>query len=324
MSRPIGIPAPLVTAVLGVAFVVSWSSGFVGPMWALEQAGATTLLLWRSLPAALLLLPFLARHVARARREGRTDTTRRHVLIGLLSQATYLGGVYGALALGVNSGTTSLMDGVQPLVVAALAGPLLGVVVGVRQWGALAVGAVGVGLVVAADASAGGSAPAAAYAVPLLGMAGLVAATFLERRTPAYVPPMERLAIHTIASTAVFAVVAVAAGGAVPPATPVFWWTIAWLAAVPTLAAYGLYWWLLERDGVTTVNALLFLVPPTTTVWAAMAFGEPITAMTVAGLALAIGATAVVARDGAGSAAPDPVVLRDDAAPAGSRPRCRA
>jgi drug/metabolite transporter (DMT)-like permease len=323
MSRPIGIPAPVVTVLLGAAFVVSWSSGFVGPVWALEEAGATTLLLWRSLPAALLLTPFLLRHLARARREGRAATTRRHVLIGLLSQATYLGGVYGALALGVNSGTTSLMDGVQPLVVAALAGPLLGVAVGPRQWGALVVGAVGVGLVVAADASAGGSAPAAAYAVPLLGMAGLVAATFLERRTPAPVPPMERLAIHTTASTVVFAVVAAAAGGAVPPATPVFWWTIAWLAAVPTLAAYGLYWWLLERNGVTTVNALLFLVPPVTTVWAAIAFGEPVTALTVAGLALATGATWVVVRDDAAAPpAPTPVTPVDE--PAASRPRCRA
>lgn len=317
MSTPIGIPPALVTALLGAAFVLSWSSGFVGPAWALEQADAMTLLLWRSLPAAAVLAPFLVRHLARASREGRLASSGRHAVIGVLSQAGYVGSVYAALSLGVASGTTSLMDGVQPLVVAALAGPLLGVTVGARQWAALAVGALGVGLVVAADAAQGGDVPAAAYAVPLLGMASLVAATFVEQRTPAAIRPVERLAVHTAASAAVLAVVAVAVGAVVPPASPVFWVTVAWLAAVPTLAAYGLYWLLLERSGVTTVNALLFLVPPVTTLWAAVALDEPLTVLTAVGLVLALGATWVVARD---SAEP----LSPAAEPAGSRPRSRA
>ena len=35
-------------------------------------------------------------------------------------------------------------------------------------------------------------------------------------------------------------------------------------AVVPTLAAYGLYWWLLGRVGIAALNALLFLVAPAT------------------------------------------------------------
>ena len=38
---------------------------------------------------------------------------------------------------------------------------------------------------------------------------------------------------------------------------------VSFAALVPTVVGYGLYWWLLRRVGVTTLNALLFLaVPP--------------------------------------------------------------
>lgn len=53
-----------------------------------------------------------------------------------------------------------------------------------------------------------------------------------------------------------------------------------------TLAAYGLYWWLLRRVGITTVNALLFLVAPTTAGAGALLLGEPLTFVTVAGFVL--------------------------------------
>ncbi|MFF4801217.1 hypothetical protein ACFY1U_22950 [Streptomyces sp. NPDC001351] len=42
----------------------------------------------------------------------------------MLSQSGYLLTVYYAIQLGVSSGTTALIDGVQPLVAGALAGPL--------------------------------------------------------------------------------------------------------------------------------------------------------------------------------------------------------
>ena len=46
--------------------------------------------------------------------------------MGALSQSGYLLTVYYAIELGVSSGTTALIDGTQPLVAGALAGPLLG------------------------------------------------------------------------------------------------------------------------------------------------------------------------------------------------------
>ena len=93
---------------------------------------------------------------------------------------------------------------------------------------------------------------------------------------------------------AALAVIAVATGNAAPPATAGFWLTAAFAAVVPSLAAYGLYWWLIRRIGVTALNALLFAVAPTTAVAGAVAFGEPFSPLTVAGFVLSSVSVAIV------------------------------
>jgi drug/metabolite transporter (DMT)-like permease len=292
MSKQIGIATrhgAVVTAGLGALFVLCWSSGFIGAKLGAADAPVATVLMWRFVPLALVLAPAL-------RRRG-TAGLGRQIAVGVLSQSGYLLTVYWAIALGVSTGTTALVDGIQPLVVAALAGPLLGVAATGRQWLGLTVGLAGVVLVTWADATAPGrSTPLWAYLVPFVGMACLVAATFLERRTRDRVPPVRAVAIHCTTSAVVFTVLAVATGDAVPPAAPRFWLAMAWLIVFATLGGYGLYWLLLERAGVTRVNTLMFLVPPVTTVWGAVAFGEPFAPLTAAGLGIALAATWLVSR----------------------------
>ncbi|MFP3714277.1 DMT family transporter [Puerhibacterium sp. TATVAM-FAB25] len=311
MHIPIGIPATRggwASAGLAALFVVCWSSGFVGAKLGAGDAPVTTVLMWRFLPLAVLLLPalLLPAPVRGRRRVGAgiaagagARTVAREAWVGVLSQTGYLLSVYGAIGLGVSTGTTALVDGIQPLVVAALAGPLLGVAVTGRQWAGLGVGVVGVAAVTWADATApAGGAPWWAYAVPFTGMLSLVAATFLERRAPSTMPPLRALAVHCATSAVVFTGLALATGTAVPPGAASFWVAVAWLVVLSTFGGYGLYWVLLRRVGVTVVNALMFLVPAVTTAWGAAMFAEPVTAVTVAGLALALGACALVGRDG--------------------------
>lgn len=296
MSKPIGIPRRrLATVALGALFVVCWSSGFIGAKLGASDAPVPTVLVWRALPLAIALLPVLVRALTRTSRE---DLVRQ-VVVGALSQSGYLLTVYWAIGLGVSTGTTALIDGMQPLVVAALAGPLLGAAVSGRQWAGLGLGCAGVALVCLVDATApGAGAPLWAYAVPLAGMLCLVSATFLERRVPSAAPALQTLAIHCATSAVVFTGVALVAGAVVPPASPRFWAAMAWLVVLATFGGYGLYWLLLRRIGVTRVNALMFLVPPVTTTWGAVLFGEPFTLLTGAGLALAMTATWMVTSQG--------------------------
>ncbi|WP_337062015.1 DMT family transporter [Kineococcus sp. G2] len=301
MDIPIGVPhwrGRTALAVLCALFVACWSSGFVGAKLGAQDADVRTVLMWRLLPlaAGLLLFTGLRHRAGRRRPDPSARLTRpqllRQVGIGALSQSGYLLTVYWAIGLGVSTGTTALIDGVQPLVVAALAGPLLGAAVTGRQWLGLTLGLGGVLLVTWADATSPRTdAPAWAYAVPPIGMLCLVAATFLERRDPSAPRPLRNLTIHCTTSAVVFTALALAGGAATVPAEPRFWVATAWLIVLPTFGGYGLYWLLLERVGVTTVNSLMFLVPPVTTAWGAALFGEPVTVLTVAGLTLALAAT---------------------------------
>jgi drug/metabolite transporter (DMT)-like permease len=113
----------------GAALVVFWSSGFVGAELGTRFAAPETLLAWRYAVAALLLALLAGVRGARMRR----STLLRHGVLGLLCQCLYLGGVVTGVALGMPAGTTALVAAVQPLLVAAAAGPALGVQTSPRQ-----------------------------------------------------------------------------------------------------------------------------------------------------------------------------------------------
>ncbi|MFG2894118.1 DMT family transporter [Streptomyces sp. NPDC048248] len=283
---------------LSIAFVVCWSSGFIGAKLGAGTASAVTILMWRFLPLAVVLL-VVSVCCARASWRGLTGrAVARQIVVGLLSQSGYLLTVYYAIQLGVSSGTTALIDGTQPLVAGALAGPLLRQYVSRRQWLGLCLGVAGVVIVTTADAAAAAGVAWWAYLVPFLGMASLVAATFVESRSRTRVAPSVAMTVHCAASAVVFTVLAMAAGAAVPPAESSFWAAIGWLVALSTFGGYGLYWLILRRSGVTKVNTLMFLMAPVTALWGAVMFGEPCGPQTVIGLAVGLTAVVIVHRGG--------------------------
>jgi len=308
---------------LSAAFVLCWSSGFVGAKLGTEDAGATTLLMWRFLPLAAVLVGVATyrRHAWGWRSMTPRDLTRQAV-IGLLSQSGYLLTVYYAIQLGVSSGTTALIDGTQPLVAGALAGPLLREYVSPRQWLGLCLGLAGVALVTTADAAATHGVAWWTYVVPFAGMLSLVAATFMDRRARSSVPPSVSMTIHCTTSALVFTAMALATGTATPPTTDSFWVATLWLITLSTFGGYGLYWLVLQRSGVTEVNTLMFLMAPVTAIWGALMFDEPFTMQTAVGLGVALVAVGVVR--GASSGAADCRKGETGAPPHRSKLNCRS
>ncbi len=63
-------------------------------------------------------------------------------------------------------------------------------------------------------------------------------------------------------------------GDLAPPASTTFWLAVAWVVVLSTFGGYGLYFWVLRRNGATTVSTWLYLTPPCTMLWAAAAFGD--------------------------------------------------
>ena len=278
-------------------FVVMWSSGFIGASLGTPEAGTPTLMVWRFLLAAGLLLVGIL--LLRRRWPGLREIAVQGV-VGLLAQGVYLTGVVGAVEFGVTAGTTALIAALQPLLAAALAGPVLGERVDRRQWAGLAVGLVGVALVVGGDVRVA-EAPLWAYAMPFAGMAGLVAATLVERREylrgSGLETPMDVvLGIQCTASALLFAALAPFWGGLQPAGGLLFWGAVAWFVVFSTFGGYGFYWLNLKLSSVARVSSLIYLTPPTTMVWAYLMFGERVGLLAVVGLVICFGGV-LLARD---------------------------
>lgn len=283
MSKQIGVLRATVTVAASVAFILSWSSGFLIPAFATVDVSSSTLLVWRFLPLAVVLL--VVALVTGAFRGVAARDLRIQASIGLFAQFGYCVAVYGAVAAGIATGTVALIDAVQPLIVAVLAGPILGLRVRGAQWVGLAVGAIGVLLVVQSqlDSSA---APLWTYALPIVAMVCLIVGTFVQRKAAVATGVLLTLTVHVTVTAVLLLVIAAVTGTLAPPASGSFWLAVALTAVFPTIAAYGLYWWLLRRVGITALQALLFLMAPVTSLAGAILLGEPLTLLTGAGFVL--------------------------------------
>jgi drug/metabolite transporter (DMT)-like permease len=291
MSKQIGVLHLTVTVVASAAFIVTWSSGFIIPAFATVEVSPLTLLVWRFVPLAVVLLALVGLTGA-AEGMGRRDL-RSQATIGLFAQFGYCLAVYGAVAAGIATGTVALIDAVQPLVVAVLVGPVLGLRVRGVQWVGLGVGALGVLLVVRSQFDAAG-APPVAYVLPVVAMVCLIVGTLLQRKTSVQSGVLVTLTVHVTVTAVLLLMIAAATGTLIPPASGSFWLAVVLTAVFPTLAAYGLYWWLLKRVGITALQALLFLIAPTTSLAGSVLLGEPLTIITVAGFVLCGAGVALV------------------------------
>lgn len=310
--------------VVAAALVVTWSSGFVGARLGTAGAAAGTLLAWRYAGATLVLLGVLAVLGARGA-PGVLPTGRREwgrqALLGLLCQCLYLAGVVTGVALGVPAGLAALIAVLQPLVVGALAGPVLGEPVRARQWAGLVVGVAAVGLAV----GGGSGGPPVGYALVVGGMLALSVGTVLERRWRPATPVLGSLTVHCLVSTVVFVGAALVAGRMTPPAGADFWWAVVWVVLLSTFGGYGCYLLALRFFGATGVSALLNLTPPTTMIWALVMFGEPVGWPALAGLAgCAVSVWLVLARRAPrrSPGAPTPGPAPAAAGRAGDGPSC--
>lgn len=279
---------------LGAAFVVTWSSGFIGAELGTGSAPASALLAWRFIIAAAVLGAWLAwRRRAIAPRD-----LVSHAVIGLLAQGGYLYGVFLAAEHGVVEGINNLITALQPLIAVALAVPILGESITRRQLAGFVAGLAGVVLVVGGDLH--GGAPAWAYLLPFGAMLSLVGATLFERRVRPAADLPEALAVQAGVSAVLFSGLAGADGALVPPAEPVFWTAIAILVALAMFGGYGLYWVNVRRTGVARVSALLYLTPPTTMLWGWAMFGSTLTPMSLLGVLVCAAAVTAALRAPAG------------------------
>ncbi|WP_210491224.1 DMT family transporter [Patulibacter sp. SYSU D01012] len=281
-----------------VLFVLLWSSGYVVGAVGVGAAGPFALLSLRFVLATLLAVP-LALRVPGWRRA----PFRRLALIGLATQAVQFAGAYSGLALGVPPALSALvMLGLSPLASTAVAARLGLERPGRRTWAALTVGALGVAVSVAPEL--GDARVGLGVGLTVLGTLGLVAGTVLQRGAPP-VDPRVSAAVQVGTAALVTVPITAAAGGLHLHASAPLAWSVAWLAWPLSVGIAVLMAHLLTLHHVSTVSALLLVVPAATTLLSFALLGQAPHPLAVVGMVVTAVAVGDVVRRPAASTGDD-------------------
>jgi len=271
-----------------VLFVLIWSTGFVVARAIDGVADPMLFLLVRFIVSALLfvLLALVMRPVWPRARE-----LPKHLLAGALLQGVYVGGGYWAVSHGLSPAVMALLGTLQPMVTALIAQRLFDEPVGRTFWAGLTAGAAGVLLVLSPMLSAldGDGLSFAVIVVALLSVAAITAGTLVQKTSLATANLIASSAVQYAGGALVVGMAAVLLGGSLWQPGAALWGALAWSIFALSGVATTLLVWMVRRGSAAKVTVLLLLAPPLAAVQAWWLFDARLTAVQIAGFALALG-----------------------------------
>lgn len=201
----------------------------------------------------------------------------------------YLGSVFLALSLGIPAGLAALVVSMQPLLSSFLAIFLFAEALRRIQWAGIFLGFVGVAVVLmpTIDGGAGGDLSMAGLGMTFFGLAAITCGTLMQKKFGNHIGLMKGNFVQAAAAALFYL--------AITPLleVPQFDWqtpfvlALSWQILAVSLGAYVIFMVLIKRDSMAATSSLLFLVPPTTAIMAALWFGEVLTPLSMGGFVLA-------------------------------------
>ncbi|SFP22630.1 Permease of the drug/metabolite transporter (DMT) superfamily [Mesorhizobium sp. NFR06] len=267
------------------SFVVLWATGFIGARYAMPWAEPFTFLAIRFVLAAILfagLTVLLGSH--RATREEALHAT----VAGVLMHGIYLGAVFWAIHRGMPAGLSALIVGLQPLITAVLAGKFLGEAILPRHWVGLAVGLVGVVIVLWPKLGAmGGGVTSTTLAASLISVLGMSAGTIWQKRYASGGDLVSATMWQYVGGSAVMILGSLAFETRTITVNGELIFATAWLVLVLSVGAIFLLMVMIRDGEMSKVASLFYLVPAVTAVIAWALFDERLNLLQIAGMAIA-------------------------------------
>jgi drug/metabolite transporter (DMT)-like permease len=276
-------------------FVIIWATGYVVARFGMPHAPPLSFLAVRYALSIFCFLLWIMWAKAVWPRE--REQWLHLAITGLLMHAGYLGGVWMAVKAGIGAGLSALIVNFQPVLTALWVAHVsrqqgLGAGVSRRQWAGLALGFIGLILVMSRKFGAGGEATAWNVFLCVIALLSMTTGALYQKR---FVKPADVRTANTIQLSAALLLTL---PFALLEAESIRWLTtsgayntpligaMAWSVLVLTLGGSSLLYLLIQRGAATSVTSLLYLVPPVTAFMAWALFGETITALTLLGTAV--------------------------------------
>jgi drug/metabolite transporter (DMT)-like permease len=284
VSKPLTIERGLLLAT-PPTFVVLWATGFVVARLVAPHTEPLIFLTLRfGLSAGILAL---AAVLVRAPWPRGAANWRDALVAGILLHGLYLSAVFWSVRHGLPAGISALLAGLQPLLTATLAGPVLGERVGLRRWSGILLGFAGALLVLGGNLGTAAAYPPIAVAICLGGTISLSAGLLWQKRTGRTGDLRTGTAVQYLGALLVTVPLTLLTETGRVDFAPAFWIGLAWSIFGLSIGAVGLLLLMIRRGAVAAVAALMFLVPPVAALIGFALFGETLTIVQIAGMGLA-------------------------------------
>jgi len=287
-------------AAMPVVFVLLWSTGFIGARLVLPHSEPLTFLALRFAITTVLFLPIV--WIGRARWPTRAALVGHAAVTGVLLHGGYLGGVFVAIEWGLPAGLAALIAGLQPLLTAIAAGPVLGERVSARQWAGLGLALAGVVMVLGDKLAPQGAALFQGFGVDAVASAclavlAITAGTLYQKRFAAGLDPRTGAVVQFGAAGVVMLALALATGESMAiDWTQEFVFGLAWLVVVLSIGAVTLLMLLIRMGEAARVASLFYLVPPVTALLAWLLFDERLGPLALVGMAVVVAGVVLASR----------------------------
>ena len=282
----------LLTRVAPAIFVLLWSTGFVGSKLGapyIEPMVFLTVRFVAVLPVLILLALFLTRSWPREPR-----LILHCIITGMLVHGIYLGGVFWAIKQGMPAGASSIIVGLQPVLTALMAVGLLGETISRKHWLSMAIGAAGLALVLGPrfDLNGTGITPAT-ITVVFVAVLAISLGTVYQKRFVQQTDLLGATVWQYVGALAITTPLSLFESWQITWSGDLIF-AMAWLVLVLSVGAILLLMLLIREGAVSQVASLFYLVPVATAIESYFLFGETLSLIQIAGMALVIGAVLTI------------------------------
>lgn len=263
-------------------FVLLWATGFIGAGYAMPYAEPFGFMTVRFFIAAMILGVW-------ALISGSPWPNRRGAfhagIAGCLMHGAYLSGLFWAVHHGLPAGMSALVVGLQPLITTLIAGVTLKEKIEGRHWAGLAIGFIGVIMVLWPKFSFhSGGINALTIGVMFLAVFAISLGTVWQKRFVGQIDVKTGTTVQFLAAG-----VLTGAASLLFETHQVIWspwllFAMAWLVLVLSIGAILLLMVLIRDGSVSKVASLFYLMPGTTALMAYFLFGETLNLIQLAGM----------------------------------------